>query len=407
MPEGTTNVAIVGAGPAGAALAHVFASRGIDTTLIERQSDFEREFRGEVLMPSGIRAFDEMGLGRDLDELPSRRLSAMEIHSGNDRLLELDFEGLAAPIGPRVVSQPAMLEMLIARCEAFECFRFERGVSVRDIIVEDSRVVGVELQNREGRRPLRVGYVIGADGRASVIRKKLALESTRKPQGFDVVWCKLPSPDGAEWTDRGRFFIGGGHFAIAIPSHDGRLQVGWMIEKGGYGDLRRQGIEDWVLQLSEHVGSALGEHIRKHLDAVTTPFVLDVICDRVSPWSVPGALLIGDAAHPMSPVGGQGINIALRDALVCANHLAPLLRGGAEPHELDRAGARVEAERLPEVSRVQLAQQLPPQFLFRNPRLTDRLIRALPALERIGVLRPLFRFGFKRMAEGVTRVRLE
>ncbi len=92
---------------------------------------------------------------------------------------------------------------------------------------------------------------------------------------------------------------------------------------------------------------------------------------------------------------------------MCANHLAPLLRAGAAPHELDRAAARIEAERLPEVSRVQLAQQFPPQFLFRNPRLTDRLIHALPALARIGVLRPFFRFGFKRMAEGITRVRLE
>jgi len=42
------------------------------TTLIERQSDFEWKFRGEVLMPSGIRAFDEMGLRKDLDQLPSR-----------------------------------------------------------------------------------------------------------------------------------------------------------------------------------------------------------------------------------------------------------------------------------------------------------------------------------------------
>ena len=52
MPE--SPVLIIGAGPAGASLAFVLASRGIAVTLIERQRDFAREFRGEGPMPSGV-----------------------------------------------------------------------------------------------------------------------------------------------------------------------------------------------------------------------------------------------------------------------------------------------------------------------------------------------------------------
>ena len=61
------NVVVVGAGPAGASIAYLLANRGIDVTLVERRRDFAREFRGEILMPSGIEALQQMGLGEALD----------------------------------------------------------------------------------------------------------------------------------------------------------------------------------------------------------------------------------------------------------------------------------------------------------------------------------------------------
>ena len=66
----------------------------------------------------------------------------------------------------------------------------------------------------------------------------------------------------------------------------------------------------------------------------------------------------------MSPVGGQGLNVALRDALVAANHLVPALRAGGDPASVDLALRRIEAERLPEISSVQRAQALPPRIVL-------------------------------------------
>ena len=69
-----------------------------------------------------------------------------------------------------------------------------------------------------------------------------------------------------------------------------------------------------------------------------------------------GLLLIGDSAHPMSPLRAQGINLALRDAVVTANHLVPLLRTGADARALDAAARAVQVEREPEVVRAQTLQ---------------------------------------------------
>jgi 2-polyprenyl-6-methoxyphenol hydroxylase-like FAD-dependent oxidoreductase len=88
-------------------------------------------------------------------------------------------------------------------------------------------------------------------------------------------------------------------------------------------------------------------------------------------------LLLGDAAHPMSPVGAQGINIALRDAVVAANRLGPALVGGVSPAELDRAAQAVVAERLPEVKDIQSLQTRAPRILLQRSLAARVLMRTV------------------------------
>jgi 2-polyprenyl-6-methoxyphenol hydroxylase-like FAD-dependent oxidoreductase len=71
-------------------------------------------------------------------------------------------------------------------------------------------------------------------------------------------------------------------------------------------------------------------------------------------------LLLGDAAHPMSPVRAQGINMALRDSIVAANHLVPVLQFASSPdtlEEIDTVLPLIQAEREPEIIRIQGLQQ--------------------------------------------------
>lgn len=401
-----SHVVIVGAGPAGAALSYLLARRGVGVTLLERHTDFAREFRGEALMPSGIDALTQMGLASEFASVPQNQIDDVQIFRGSQPMARVAVRRLLGTAGPCIVSQPALLEMLAAVGGRFPMFTLHRGVTVRDVVRDGQRVVGVRADTASGSREYRGDLVIGTDGRTSVLRLRAGLDEVRTAQAFDVVWGKVPLPTAFE-PAVARAYLGGAHFVLAFPSYDGRLQLAWIINKGTFGDLRRRGIEGWIAEMCGHVSADLATHLRAHVAEITQPFLLDVVCDRLVRWTAPGLLLLGDAAHPMSPVGGQGINIALRDALVAANHLVPVLLQSGSAADVDAAAAAIERERLPEVATIQQLQQAPPRAIFGNGRMGRAVVSVVvPFFLRTGIARLAFGASFRRFANGVADVRL-
>jgi 2-polyprenyl-6-methoxyphenol hydroxylase-like FAD-dependent oxidoreductase len=357
VDKADTQVVIVGGGPAGALLSYLFSSRGIETILVERQSDFSREFRGEILMPSGIRALESAGFS--LDQVATAVPDSFEAFLNGRRFLSIDADDLP-DMRPTAVSQPELLESLILLAEKTGHFELRRGHTVRGVTRIEGGGVALRLSSAGSDREqhLRAPFVIGADGRSSIIRKRLAPMVNKRANPLDVVWFKVPYPES--WPNsRARFELGKGHLLLAARSPDGLLQVAWVILKGTFGELRSHGIEEWTAKMADHVDPELATHLLKYRESLGRPFLLDVVTDRVVGWSSPDILLIGDAAHTMSPVGGQGLNLALRDAIVTANELVPAFRKG---RDLDAAAMNVEAIRGPEIDQIQSLAAIPPKI---------------------------------------------
>ncbi len=400
-------VIVVGAGPAGAVLAYLLATRGVRTVLLERQHDFAREFRGEGLAPSAVELLPQLGIDAALAKVPMTVPTAIELYLKRHRVFRLEVgQDMFGDQLPTIVSQPAFLEAVVAEAQRSPELRFVRGATVREILTEDGRVVGARVKTPDGEEKLSADLVIGCDGRASVVRRAEGFEIDSEELPMDVVWAKMPAPASYGDDRPVRACIGRGHLLITYVAYDGCLQLAWIILKGSFGDLRKQGAGKWVEELARHCPPDLSDHLRAYSKALVHPVLLSTGADHVRRWSIPGAIVIGVAAHTMSPVAGQGINIALRDAVVAANCLVPALRQGASPAELDAAAARVQELRGPEVLQVQRMQALPPRIILPRTWWAE-LLRLLPELLRFGFVRARAGRVLAPFAFGTTEVKLE
>ncbi|MEM8613600.1 MAG: FAD-dependent oxidoreductase, partial [Cyanobacteria bacterium P01_H01_bin.105] len=193
------HVIIVGAGPAGASLAFLLARYGIDVTLLEQETTFERVFRGEGLMPAGMDALYQMGLGCLLDQVPSRRLESWNIHLGGKEVFVIPEPNLAEK-SLSVVSQPALLQGMVDRASQYDGFEFRASCQVQDLLWENNRVVGVKVKESNSTSIIQADLVVGCDGRGSLVRRKARLTIDLQPDQYDVLWFKLPAPQPLQAT---------------------------------------------------------------------------------------------------------------------------------------------------------------------------------------------------------------
>jgi 2-polyprenyl-6-methoxyphenol hydroxylase-like FAD-dependent oxidoreductase len=354
-------------------------------------------------MPSGLEALQQMGLSSVLDRVPHQALHAWEFIINQRRLFRVE-----EPIEPgsppcTLVSQPALLEALIQEASTFPQFAWMPGTRVQDLVWHGSRVVGVKLT--DGRK-LLADLVIGTDGRNSIVRQRanLALQSSPgATHSFNILWFKLA--DSPDFGTENNFYsiVQGCHAFGLFRSSEGNLQIGWALRNTEANTWKQT---NWVEKLAATSPNWLSEHLRLHSDTLEGPVLLTVVVGHCPQWSVPGVLLLGDAAHPMSPIRAQGINMALRDVIVAVNYLVkPLQQRNWEA--IDAALPQIQAEREPEIIRVQQlqAQEAAQADLLEKTELFPWIVGQLAPL-----LRSPIRFAWLRrqrqLRQGVTQVRL-
>ena len=358
------HIAIAGAGPAGIATALLLAQQGLKVTLLDQETEFDRVFRGEGLMPAGLAALYEMGLKETFASIESRRLDAWDFYVGGQRrmrVVEPEEDGLAT----QIINQSALLRAMVEKAEALPNFEFCPGWQVVELLKTQrtndpvGNVIGVraKAKGKQGgqSRDVLADGVIAADGRYSRLRKLAGLELQQSNAQFDVLWFKLPAPPSLQKETPFVACLQPDRQFAFYPSWDGRLQIGWIVEKKSQKHTAQALKErDWIEEFAPALPPELAEHFRAYKDELEGPIFLDVKVGCCARWSTPGFLMIGDAAHPMAPNRAQGINMALRDAIVVANHMKEAdNRNGPVPPEVFQA---IQAERQPEITAVQKMQ---------------------------------------------------
>ncbi|HEX4737058.1 MAG TPA: FAD-dependent oxidoreductase [Allosphingosinicella sp.] len=381
--SGQRDLVIVGGGPAGMVAGLLFARAGCRVTVLEKHEDFFRDFRGDTVHPSTIRIFDELGLRDRLLKCPHDKVPDISAWVGGRRMEVADF----THFDPRwnfiaLMPQWDFLDFVAEEARKYSNFELLMKAEGTGLTRADGRVTGVVYrQDREERR-ISGRLTIAADGRTSVLRDDSHLPLKQIGAPMDVFWFRIPKAKTPENETTGIFT--GGRIMVLIDRGD-YWQCGYVFPKGEVDTIHARGLDAFradVARTADFAGLDVGA-----IGSWDDVKLLTVALDRLECWDEPGLLVIGDAAHAMSPIGGVGINVAIQDAVAAANILAGPLAAG---ENVDSLLSRVEKRRRLAVRATQAFQNAA------QKRVVSKLLQAKGPVKPIWPLRMLDRYPLLR-----------
>lgn len=349
------NTCIVGGGPAGMMLGLLLAKRGADVLVLEGHENFDREYRGEILQPSTAHLLNELGLLEYMLEQPHSTLDFGQVRLNGKHVGDISFKKIA-PEYPYAIwmPQPVFLAALLRKAEPLPSFTCWMGAKVSRLIEEDGCVVGVRgMRHGKEEFEVRADVVVGADGRYSAIAKMGGFTPAYEHHDFDLIWFTIEKPKG--WSDTLHVSLGDEVGGLMLPKYPHHIQAGIGLPAGEWRKWRQDGVAAVANRVRrfDPVFASFADGLRDF-----TPFFpLEGLVRLIADWSRDGLLLIGDAAHTMSPAGAIGVNVALATAAVAAQEIYPRLGHGPIAREdLQGVQRRREAD-VRELHRLQLGAQ--------------------------------------------------
>lgn len=318
-----TDVLIVGAGPAGLALAAALAQRDVRCIAVDRQAEGANTSRAAVVHARTLEVLERLGVAQRLVALglKARRFTIRD----RDRVLvPIGFERLptAYPY-TLMVSQAVTEQVLLERAEAL-------GVHVqrpRTLVGLTQDGDGATASFDDGRR-VRARYVVGADGMHSTVRESAGIpfEGASYAESFVLADVRLR---GGVPRDEVILYFSPAGMVVVAPLPDGVHRVVATVDVAP-----EQPDAAFVQSLLDARGPEQERAVVEGLLWSSRFRVHHRIAERYRAGRV---VLAGDAAHVHSPAGGQGMNAGILDAVRLADALGEALAGRVDA--LDAYGA--------------------------------------------------------------------
>ena len=311
------DVLVVGAGPAGSALAAGLARAGASVLVVEAAAHPRPKACAEYASPRIVEELARLGLDPAWTDA-AVRLRGMDLHAGG-HVTPIRYAGVRGRRRDAWGVDRRSFDALLAQHAT------ESGAQVRErtravaLATERGRVAGVRLRDvASGREEaVRATWTIGADGARSTLSRLLGVDRhVRFPRRLGLVAHYAGVP---ELTDHGEMHVGGAFYVGLAPTPGGELNVGMALPMNGRAGRTTKRYETAIAAIPAVARRLAGSRRLSPIRGAAP------IGHRVAEVAGPGWLLVGDAAGFVDPFTGEGIHRALRSARAATN---AILGGG-------------------------------------------------------------------------------
>ena len=349
----TVDVAIVGAGIAGAALATVLARDGYEVLVLERQTTYRDKVRGEALACWGVAEVLALDLEKPLLDAGGHYVTRAVFY--DETVEPAHAEDLATPLDGLVPGVPGVLDVGHPQaCEELAAAATAAGATVLrgvgDVEVVPGTPASLRYELDDLVTTVSAGLVVGADGRMSSVRRQLGLalhETAPRTLGGGML------VDGLDGWPATQMSLGteGDLLYFVFPRDDGRVRLYLLHDIAQRGRFAGPDREARFLDAFRLHCLPDAEIFAAARPAGPCAFYPMTDSATVGPCA-PGVVLIGDAAGWNDPIIGQGLSIAMRDVRMVAD----VVRAG--PDRSEAAFAPYEAERRERMRRLRVAAEV-------------------------------------------------
>lgn len=381
----TVDVCIVGGGPAGMVLALDLAQNGMKVLVLEKNADFAREFRGEILQPRFMHLMSRLGWLDWINAIPHSEFHDLRAFFDGNQIALVDLRSID-PTYPYItwMTQPDLLKGLMDKATSLHGFGIQFGASVDGLLHENNVCVGVTYTKDGAKHTVNAKIVVGADGRFSRIRQLMKSDLEFESHRFDVMWFEMPRPDS--YRHGGDFFMSADMVCLVLPKHPDKIQCGILIAPGHGRSEMKGGAAKIAASLKKM--HPMFEQFADELVDFKAFTILQGKIEMVEHWARNGVVLIGDAAHTCSPIAAIGVTIAAETAVVASDVIKGCLKSG----DFSAAAlAKIQDRRHHEVKRVHRIQDNVGRFMFETAPFRRMARHLLPLGIRLGIMPVLMR----------------